>query len=141
MSWPKTGATHYHAQLGFPDKGQTIEGLEYSAFRPAKRSGYQPSLTYDGKCTTIGFIYFFYFQCSKKVYIWCHSNNDIITNKQLYSIFINWTLSLNLWCFFRIFYRMNVCFLARIYGRLATRDLKPLSLFIIIYNTIVRKVT
>ena len=24
---PKTGATHYHAQLGLPDKGRVIKGL------------------------------------------------------------------------------------------------------------------
>ncbi len=24
MPWPKTGATHYHAQLGLPDKGRAI---------------------------------------------------------------------------------------------------------------------
>ena len=27
MHWPKTGATHYHAQLGLPDKGRAIKGL------------------------------------------------------------------------------------------------------------------
>ncbi len=27
MHWPKNGTTHYHAQLGLPDKGCTIEGL------------------------------------------------------------------------------------------------------------------
>ena len=27
MSWPQTGATHCHAQLGPPDKGRTIKGL------------------------------------------------------------------------------------------------------------------
>ena len=28
MPWPqKTGATHYHAQLGLPDKGHAIKGL------------------------------------------------------------------------------------------------------------------
>ena len=28
MPWPqKTGATHYHAQLGLPDKGRAIKGL------------------------------------------------------------------------------------------------------------------
>ncbi len=27
MPWPQTGATHYHAQLRFPDKGLTIKGL------------------------------------------------------------------------------------------------------------------
>ena len=27
IPWPKTGATHYHAQLGLPDKGRAIKGL------------------------------------------------------------------------------------------------------------------
>ncbi len=27
MPWPKRGATHYHAQLGLPDKGLAIKGL------------------------------------------------------------------------------------------------------------------
>ncbi len=27
MPWPQTGATHYHAQLGLPDKGRLIKGL------------------------------------------------------------------------------------------------------------------
>ncbi len=27
MPWPQTGATHYHAQLGLPDKGRAIKGL------------------------------------------------------------------------------------------------------------------
>ena len=27
MSLPKTGETHYHIQLGLPDKGRTIIGL------------------------------------------------------------------------------------------------------------------
>ncbi len=27
MSWPQTGATQYHAQLGLPDNGRTIKGL------------------------------------------------------------------------------------------------------------------
>ncbi len=27
MSWHKTGATHYHAQLELPDKGRAIKGL------------------------------------------------------------------------------------------------------------------
>ncbi len=27
MPWPKTGATHYHAELGLPDKGRAIKGL------------------------------------------------------------------------------------------------------------------
>ncbi len=28
MPWPpKTGATHYHEQLGLPDKGRAIKGL------------------------------------------------------------------------------------------------------------------
>ncbi len=30
MPWPKTGATHYHAQLGLPDKGRAIKGLVIS---------------------------------------------------------------------------------------------------------------
>ncbi len=27
MPWPQTGATHYYAQLGLPDKGRAIKGL------------------------------------------------------------------------------------------------------------------
>ena len=27
MPWPQTGATHYHPQLGNPDKGRAIKGL------------------------------------------------------------------------------------------------------------------
>ncbi len=27
MPWPQTGATHYHAQLGIPDKSRAIKGL------------------------------------------------------------------------------------------------------------------
>ncbi len=27
MPWPQTDATHYHAQLGPPDKGRAIKGL------------------------------------------------------------------------------------------------------------------
>ncbi len=27
MPWPQTGATQYHAQLGFIDKGREIKGL------------------------------------------------------------------------------------------------------------------
>ena len=27
IPWPKTGATQYYAQLGFPDKGRAIKGL------------------------------------------------------------------------------------------------------------------
>ena len=27
MSWPKTGATHYYAQLELPDKGRAIKKL------------------------------------------------------------------------------------------------------------------
>ena len=27
MSWPQTGATHYHVHLGLPDKGHAIKGL------------------------------------------------------------------------------------------------------------------
>ena len=27
MPWSKTGVTHYHAQLGLPDKGRAIKGL------------------------------------------------------------------------------------------------------------------
>ncbi len=26
ISWPQTGATHYHAQLGLPDKGVQSKG-------------------------------------------------------------------------------------------------------------------
>ena len=26
MPWPKTGVTHYHAQLGLSDKGRAIKG-------------------------------------------------------------------------------------------------------------------
>ena len=27
MPWPQTGETHYHAQLGLPEKGRAIKGL------------------------------------------------------------------------------------------------------------------
>ena len=27
MPWSQTGKTHYHAQLGLPDKGRGIKGL------------------------------------------------------------------------------------------------------------------
>ena len=27
MTWPQTGATHNHAQLGLQDKGRAIKGL------------------------------------------------------------------------------------------------------------------
>ena len=27
MPWPKTGATHYHTQLGLSDKGRVIKKL------------------------------------------------------------------------------------------------------------------
>ncbi len=30
MHWPQTGATHYHAQLGLPDKVCAIKGLVVS---------------------------------------------------------------------------------------------------------------
>ncbi len=30
MRWPKTDATHYHAQLGIPDKGRAIKVLVVS---------------------------------------------------------------------------------------------------------------
>ena len=30
MPWPQTGATQYHAQLRFPDKGLTIKGVVVS---------------------------------------------------------------------------------------------------------------
>ena len=38
LPWSKTGATHYHARLGLPDKGFTIRGLvvgvwPYTAFK------------------------------------------------------------------------------------------------------------
>ena len=29
MPWPQTGATHCHEQLGLPDKGCAIKGLEF----------------------------------------------------------------------------------------------------------------
>ncbi len=29
MPWQQTGATHYHAQLGLPDKGRTIKELVF----------------------------------------------------------------------------------------------------------------
>ncbi len=28
MPWPQTGATLYHAQLGLPDKGRAIKGVD-----------------------------------------------------------------------------------------------------------------
>ena len=37
MPWPQTGSTHYHAQLGLPDKGRAIKGLVIC------NSCYQPS--------------------------------------------------------------------------------------------------
>ncbi len=27
MPWPRTGETHYHAQLGLPDKGRAIKAF------------------------------------------------------------------------------------------------------------------
>jgi len=27
MPWPQTGVTHYHAQLGLPDKGRAMKGF------------------------------------------------------------------------------------------------------------------
>ncbi len=27
MPWPQTGAAHYHAQLGLPEKGRAIKGF------------------------------------------------------------------------------------------------------------------
>ena len=27
LPWPETGATQYHAKLGLPDEGRTINGL------------------------------------------------------------------------------------------------------------------
>ena len=44
MPWPQTGATHYHAQLGLPDKGRAIivlvlQWLGSRALEPANRSG------------------------------------------------------------------------------------------------------
>ena len=44
ISWPKTHATHYQAQLELPDKGRAIKGLvvyncwDVSVFGPAKHS-------------------------------------------------------------------------------------------------------
>ena len=29
MPWPQTGATHFHAKLGPPDKGRAIKGLVF----------------------------------------------------------------------------------------------------------------
>ena len=52
MSWPKTGGTFYHAQLGHSDKGRAKKELGvyiiwgYIVFGPGKRSGprwYKPS--------------------------------------------------------------------------------------------------
>ena len=34
IDWPKTVATHFHAQLGIPDKGRPIKGLVFR--RPIK---------------------------------------------------------------------------------------------------------
>ena len=43
MTWPKTGATHYHAQVGLPEKGRAIKVLVVCyllrAHEPAKWSG------------------------------------------------------------------------------------------------------
>ncbi len=56
MPWAKTGATHYHAQLGLPDKGRAINGLVdcfSSDLEPLDLLNglalgcYQPSLRYD----------------------------------------------------------------------------------------------
>ena len=41
MSWLQTGATQYHAQLEFPDKGRAIKLSEWFGLRaigPAKQS-------------------------------------------------------------------------------------------------------
>ncbi len=44
LPWLKSGATHYHAQLGLPDKGHAVIGLvvcniwDVSSFKPAKQS-------------------------------------------------------------------------------------------------------
>ena len=51
MTWPKTGVTHYHVQLGLPDKGRAIKGLVvcrdlFRVFGPVKGLAlgcYQPS--------------------------------------------------------------------------------------------------
>ena len=48
MPWHQTGATHYHAQLGLPDKGRAIKGLVICndlEFGPTKRSGPRLLLT------------------------------------------------------------------------------------------------
>ncbi len=45
MPWPKTGATHYHALLRFPNKSRAIKGLvvcnswDVRDFGPAKLRG------------------------------------------------------------------------------------------------------
>ncbi len=44
MTWPKTGAIHFHAQLGRPYKGRifkvlVLQWLESRAFETAKRLG------------------------------------------------------------------------------------------------------
>ncbi len=38
MPWPKIGATHYHAQLGLPDKGRAIKVLSRSCTTRPHRS-------------------------------------------------------------------------------------------------------
>ena len=46
MPWTKTGATNYHSQLGFPDKGRAIKVIvvcnscDISSFAPAKCTSY-----------------------------------------------------------------------------------------------------
>ena len=37
MTWPKTGATHYHAQLKLPDKGRAVKWLDLETSDQLKR--------------------------------------------------------------------------------------------------------
>ena len=39
MPWPKTGATHYHAQSGLPDKGCAIKELVVRCLLPNTPGG------------------------------------------------------------------------------------------------------
>ncbi len=41
MHWPKTGATHYYAQLGFSAKGRATKGLAvcWMLIKPISTSG------------------------------------------------------------------------------------------------------
>ncbi len=44
MLWPKTGITHYHEQLGLPDKGSAIKGLVVCSVVELIGSGWNESV-------------------------------------------------------------------------------------------------